>query len=81
MTSTDAAPPESIDASSTKWFFVEMLIRDVDLVDAVIDLIDNSVDAARADGSGDLTGAEVLCRFTTGSSARWTTAEGCRRKP
>ncbi len=36
-----------VDASPTKEFFVEMLTKDVQLTDAVLDLIDNSIDGAR----------------------------------
>lgn len=42
------APPEGvIDARPTKRFFVRMLVRDIELVPAIIDLIDNSVDGAK----------------------------------
>ena len=34
----------SVDASPVKSFFVEMLTRDIELVDAVLDLLDNCVD-------------------------------------
>lgn len=36
-----------VDARPTKRFFVRMLVRDIDLIPAVIDLIDNSVDGAK----------------------------------
>ncbi|SOE03487.1 ATP-binding protein [Blastococcus haudaquaticus] len=36
-----------IDANPTKRFFISMLVRDIQLVDAIVDLIDNSVDGAR----------------------------------
>jgi hypothetical protein len=36
-----------VDAQPTKEFFVLMLVKDIDLVAAICDLIDNSVDAAR----------------------------------
>ena len=35
---------ERIDASPVKSFFIEMLTRDIDLVDAILDLLDNCVD-------------------------------------
>lgn len=46
---TAGAGPQrlSVNAHPTKNFFVEMLIRDVDLLDSVVDLVDNSVDGAR----------------------------------
>ena len=38
---------ESISASPTKNFFVEMLTRDIDLEDAILDLLDNCVDGVQ----------------------------------
>ena len=37
---------QEIDASPTKAFFIDNLTRDLTLEDAILDLIDNSVDAA-----------------------------------
>ena len=37
-----------IDAEPTKAFFVEMLTKDIGLEQAVLDLVDNSVDGAKA---------------------------------
>jgi hypothetical protein len=42
-----APAPDVIDARPTKRFFVRMLVRDIELVPAIIDLIDNSVDGAK----------------------------------
>jgi Histidine kinase-, DNA gyrase B-, and HSP90-like ATPase len=39
--------PKRIDAMPTKDFFISMLVRDIDLVDAIADLFDNCVDGAR----------------------------------
>jgi hypothetical protein len=36
-----------VDASPTKEFFIDMLTRDIELVPAIIDLVDNSIDGAR----------------------------------
>jgi len=36
-----------IDASPTKDFFISMLVKDIPLIRAVIDLVDNSIDGAR----------------------------------
>ena len=33
-----------IDASPTKNFFVDMLTRDIDIKDAILDLLDNCID-------------------------------------
>ncbi len=35
---------EAVDATPVKSFFVEMLTRDIELVDAILDLLDNCVD-------------------------------------
>ena len=40
-------PFPKIDANPTKRFFISMLVRDIQLLDAIVDLVDNSVDAAR----------------------------------
>ncbi len=37
----------TVDASPTKQFFVHMITRDIDLEDAVLDLLDNCIDGAR----------------------------------
>lgn len=37
-----------VQADADKLFFIEMLVKDIELVPAVLDLVDNSVDGARA---------------------------------
>jgi hypothetical protein len=63
----------TVDARPTKNFFVEMLVRDVDLLDAVVDLVDNSVDGARRlrGREGDYRGLHVAIAFD-GESFRIT---------
>jgi hypothetical protein len=39
--------PDVIDASPTKQFFISVLIKDIELVRAIADLVDNCVDGAR----------------------------------
>ena len=39
--------PDRIDARPTKQFFITMLVRDIELIRAIIDLVDNCVDGAR----------------------------------
>ena len=57
-----------VDAHPTKDFFVSMLVRDVDLLDAVIDLLDNSVDGARRlRDSQDYSGLRVQMTFDANS--------------
>lgn len=50
MPETEIKP--QIDAEPTKAFFVEMLTRDIGLEQAVLDLVDNSVDGAKSMPSG-----------------------------
>jgi hypothetical protein len=37
----------SIDVSPTKDLFITMLVKDIDLIDAIVDMVDNCVDGAR----------------------------------
>ena len=46
QTKTQQPDPNKIQASPTKEFFISMLIKDITLIDAIGDLIDNSVDGA-----------------------------------
>jgi hypothetical protein len=51
------ADQNRIDASPTKDFFIHMLVRDIPLNRAIIDLVDNSADGARSErGDGDYNG-------------------------
>ena len=43
----DEAEEAAADASPAKRFFIYMLIKDIELIPSVVDLVDNSVDAAR----------------------------------
>jgi len=43
----DPVVPKRVDASPTKNFFISMLTKDIDLIDAILDLVDNSIDGAR----------------------------------
>lgn len=40
-------------ASATRNFFVDMIVKDIDVHDAILDLVDNSVDAAYASSESD----------------------------
>lgn len=52
---------DSVKARPTKAFFVEMLVKDVSLLSAIMDLVDNTVDGAlRVRGDGSLDGLFVL---------------------
>jgi hypothetical protein len=46
----NAARSLEVDAEPTKDLFIEMLVRDIDLRAAIIDLVDNSIDGARDAG-------------------------------
>lgn len=45
---TASTPDTTIDAGAEKRFFIEMLTKDIELVPAIVDLVDNSVDGARS---------------------------------
>ncbi|PLS75756.1 MAG: hypothetical protein CYG61_05475 [Actinobacteria bacterium] len=50
----------AVSGTPTKEFFVSMLVRDIELLPAVVDLVDNSVDGARRlRPDGDYSGLEV----------------------
>lgn len=53
------APPDQINAAPTKAFFVEMLVRDISLEQAVLDLVDNSIDGAKRINGEDLRGRKI----------------------
>jgi hypothetical protein len=53
----------TVDAHPTKDFFISMLVRDISIYDAILDLIDNSVDAARRHHKKDLSKAEIDVDF------------------
>lgn len=49
-----------INAGAEKRFFIEMLVKDIELLPAIVDLVDNSVDGARGlHDDGDLNGQWV----------------------
>lgn len=48
--------PLQVEASAEKRFFIDMLTKDIELLPAIADLVDNSVDGARAIGGADLNG-------------------------
>jgi hypothetical protein len=45
--------PLKVNATADKQLFVSMLVKDIELLPAIIDLVDNSVDGARATTPGD----------------------------
>jgi hypothetical protein len=51
-------PENDVDASPTKAFFVEMLTRDIELKDAVLDLLDNCLDGVIRTTEGSKTASQ-----------------------
>ncbi|MDN4641663.1 ATP-binding protein [Agreia sp. PsM10] len=63
-----STPDTTIDAGAEKRFFIEMLTKDIELLPAIVDLLDNSVDGARGlHPDGDLSGQWVKINFGNGS--------------
>ena len=56
---TTQRDPNIIDARPTKDFFIEMLVKDIELTRAIIDLVDNCVDGARRIRDADYTGLSI----------------------
>jgi len=65
---------EKVKAEPTKNFFVDMLVRDVDLLDSVVDLVDNSVDGARRMRASTFDGLRVSVEF---DATRFRIADNC----
>jgi Histidine kinase-, DNA gyrase B-, and HSP90-like ATPase len=54
-----------VEARPEKRFFIDMLVKDIELIPAIVDFVDNSVDSARAMVvGGDLTGRKVEIEAT-----------------
>src|SRR5258706_8544952 len=63
---SEAVDPKRVDASPEKRFFISMLVKDIELIPAIVDLVDNSVDGARAlRGQDDFAGLWVRIRINT----------------
>jgi len=63
-TTEEAESERPINAEPTKAFFVEFLIRDIPLEQAVLDLVDNCIDGARRLGAnGSFEGRWIKIRF------------------
>lgn len=58
-------PDNIVSAGAEKRFFIEMLVKDIELLPAVVDLVDNSVDGARdLHPDGNLGGQWVRIKIT-----------------
>jgi hypothetical protein len=65
----------TVDASPTKDFFIYMLVKDIELIDAIADLVDNCVDGARRSrDDGDFK--DLWVRLTL-SSERFAIDDNC----
>jgi hypothetical protein len=53
-TRTNGQDPYVVEAGADKELFVSMLVKDIELLPAIIDLIDNSIDGARATSPSDM---------------------------
>lgn len=51
---------DAVDATATRGFFVDMIVRDIDVNGAILDLIDNAVDAALSQASGESLAGYVV---------------------
>ncbi len=74
MTDTGTDDALRVEAGADKALFVSMLIKDIELLPAVIDLVDNSVDGARATTPADLSAHHIVITAETG---RFVIADDC----
>jgi hypothetical protein len=77
MATTGEKP--KINAEPTKTFFVDMLTRDIALEQAVLDLVDNSVDGAKSlkdDGERPFDGRRVEIKFDREKFSIWDNCGG-----
>ena len=77
MTAQPVPTDRRIEASPEKRFFISMLVKDIELIPAVLDLVDNSVDAAhsiRRDANDELDGLWVQLAVGPG---RFSISDNC----
>ena len=73
---SSSGPPNSVSAAPTKRFFISVLVKDIQFIDALVELVDNSVDSARSlKGGQDFTGIIIEIdhadgKFTIQDNAR-----------
>ena len=80
--SRDTAVKRSVSGRPTKAFFVSMLVRDIELLPAVVDLVDNSVDGVWcSDQTGTTRASRWPWKRLRNASRSPTTAGGCRSTP
>lgn len=49
-----------IEGNPTKKFFIDMITRDISIEDAIIDLLDNSIDGANRINPNDYSGLNIM---------------------
>lgn len=64
----------SIEGNPTKKFFIEMITRDISIEDAIIDLLDNSIDGAKQINAQDLSNFNIDIEI---SEARLVIKDNC----
>lgn len=64
MTESNGQDPYNILATADKQLFVSMLVKDIELLPAIIDLVDNSIDGARATNPDDMSVHHVTLQVT-----------------
>lgn len=76
-----AEEEQEINAQPTKSFFVDMLVRDIALEQAILDLLDNCVDGAKrlSEGTDDFTGKKIDIAFSSESFVIWDNCGGFSR--
>lgn len=72
---------QEINAEPTKTFFVDMLVRDIALEQAILDLLDNCVDGAKrlSNGSDDFTDKRIEINFSSDKFVIWDNCGGFSR--
>lgn len=76
----EAGSPEDplrVEASAEKQFFISMLTKDIELIPAIVDLVDNSVDGARALRGGDNDSFEGLRVHITATQEQFRISDNC----
>ncbi len=59
----ESSDSDIVRASPTKRFFISILVKDLYLIDSIVELVDNSVDSARAKFGTDLSAALIALNF------------------
>jgi hypothetical protein len=72
---------QEINAEPTKSFFVDMLVRDIALEQAILDLVDNCVDGAKrlSEGSDDFTDKKIEIALSSDAFVIWDNCGGFSR--